>query len=127
MKKAHARALKASGVAAFVLYDLRHTCLTRWARYLDPFTLKKLAGHESLTTTMKYIHLNESESDLRLTEALERLDEERGGHKIGHSVEGDSQGTSGDARKTLKERDLWRARRGSNPRPIDSKSIALSS
>src|SRR5947209_17327332 len=48
IKRQHLAALKESGVARFVPYDLRHTCLTRWARYLDPFTLKKLAGHESL-------------------------------------------------------------------------------
>lgn len=58
----------------FVIYDLRHTCLTRWARYLDPFTLKDLAGHESLETTMKYIHLNEQETAERLQEVRERLD-----------------------------------------------------
>ena len=41
--------------------------------YLDPFTLKKLAGHESLETTMKYVHLNEIDSELRLSEARERM------------------------------------------------------
>ncbi len=97
LKTLHRKAIKASGVAPFVLYELRHTCLTRWARYLDPFTLKKLAGHESLETTMKYIHLNESESAARLKNAREKLNQdaveefinlgmdERGGHSIGHS------------------------------------------
>src|SRR5271165_2345908 len=83
VKKAHLRAPKLSKVAPFVLYDLRHTCLTRWAQYLDAFTLKKLAGHESLSTTMKYVHLNERDSDLRLNEAREKIELERGGHKIG--------------------------------------------
>jgi len=63
LKKQHVAALKASGVKPFVIYDARHTCLTRWAKTMDPFTLKKLAGHESLETTMKYIHLNESDSE----------------------------------------------------------------
>ena len=73
IKKQHANALRTSGVSRFVPYDLRHTCLTRWAKYLDPFTLKKLAGHESLTTTMRYIHLNESETEGRLAYARLQL------------------------------------------------------
>ncbi len=87
IKKAHRRALKASQVAPFVVYDMRHTCLTRWAQYLDPFTLKKLAGHESLETTMKYIHLNERDSEAKLLEARERMAREqvgRGSHNPSH-------------------------------------------
>ncbi len=126
VKKAHTRALKASSVAPFVLYDLRHTCLTRWAQYLDPFTLKKLAGHESLSTTMKYVHLNERDSDLRLNEAREKIEVERGGHKIGHSPKIAPEAASDDTHMSKEEKDLWCARRGSNPRPNDSKSFALS-
>jgi integrase len=73
IKKAHLRALKASEVSPFVIYDLRHTCLTRWARYMDPFTLKKLAGHESLETTMRYVHLNERDSDAKLLDTRDKL------------------------------------------------------
>lgn len=91
IKKAHRRALKASKVTAFVPYDLRHTCLTRWAQYLDPFTLKKLAGHESLETTMKYIHLNERDSEAKLAEAREKMAREQQGvqgpHKSPHSAD----------------------------------------
>jgi integrase len=79
IKKHHWKAIKTSGVARFVPYDLRHTCLTRWAKYLDPFTLKRLAGHESLETTMKYIHLNEADSEARLREARKKIESERQG------------------------------------------------
>jgi integrase len=85
IKKAHRRALKASEVASFVVYDLRHTCLTRWARHMDPFTLKKLAGHESLDTTMRYIHLNERDSETRLLEAREKLAHEQDAVKTPHN------------------------------------------
>jgi len=78
LKKQHAKAITASGVAAFVPYDLRHTCLTRWARVMDPFTLKKLAGHTDLNTTMRYVHLNDD--DVRA--AMEKA---QAGHKIGHN------------------------------------------
>src|SRR6185369_227071 len=60
------------------LDSFRMTCdtpaFTRWAKYLDPFTLKILAGHESLETTMKYIHLNEADSETRLRDAREKIE-----------------------------------------------------
>jgi integrase len=68
----------AAKVAPFVPYDMRHTCLTRWAKVLDPFTLKRLAGHADLTTTMRYVHLNDD--DVRA--AMEKV---RHGHKSGHT------------------------------------------
>ena len=40
----------------FDLYSLRHTCLTRWAPHMDPWTLMRLAGHRDMATTMRYIH-----------------------------------------------------------------------
>jgi integrase len=61
LKKQHPKAITLSGVQSFVLYDLRHTCLTRWAKVMDPFTLKKLAGHSDLNTTMRYVHLNDAD------------------------------------------------------------------
>jgi hypothetical protein len=45
LKKQHVRAVKDSKVTAFVLYDLRHTCITRWAEHMYPYTLAYLAGH----------------------------------------------------------------------------------
>ena len=83
LKKRHAKALELSSVAPFVLYDLRHTCLTRWAKVMDPFTLKKLAGNTDLNTTMRYVHLNDDDVRKamekavaeRKTEHASRLDE----------------------------------------------------
>lgn len=80
LKKPHAKALKGSEVSAFVPYDLRHTCLTRWAKVMDPFTLKKLAGHTDLNTTMRYVHLNDD--DVRA--AMEKA---QSGHKNGHNAD----------------------------------------
>jgi integrase len=40
----------------FELYTLRHTCLTRWAPHMDPWTLTYLAGHSNLNTTKRYVH-----------------------------------------------------------------------
>jgi hypothetical protein len=51
---------------------------------MDPFTLKKLAGHTDLNTTMRYVHLNDA--DVRA--AMGRAEKAQGGHRIGHS--GDS-------------------------------------
>jgi integrase len=38
LKKQHARALTLSRVTPFVLYTLRHTCITRWAKHIDPYS-----------------------------------------------------------------------------------------
>jgi len=80
LKKQHAAALKTSGVAPFVLYTFRHTCITRWAKHMDPFTLHVLAGHTDMNTTKRYVH----PSDADILEAMEKV---RGGHKIGHNPE----------------------------------------
>ncbi len=87
LKKQHAAALKASGVAPFVLYTFRHTCITRWAKHMDPFTLHVLAGHTDMNTTKRYVH----PSDADILEAMEKV---RGGHRIGHNPESaNSEGT----------------------------------
>jgi integrase len=71
LKKQHQAALKASGVAPFVLYTFRHTCITRWAKYMDPFTLHVLAGHTDMNTTKRYVH----PSDEDIGEAMKRVDQ----------------------------------------------------
>ena len=80
LKKQHATAMAESRVVPFVLYTLRHTCITRWAKHLDPFTLHIVAGHTDMNTTKRYVH--PSDADIR--EAMEKV---QGGHKIGHSAE----------------------------------------
>jgi integrase len=56
LKKQHPKAYRLAKVAAFSLYTFRHTCLTRWAEYMDPFTLAYLAGHSDFSTTRRYVH-----------------------------------------------------------------------
>jgi integrase len=88
LRKQHRAALAASGVSPFVIYDLRHTCLTRWAKTMDPFTLMKRAGPADLNTTMPYVHLNDD--DVRA--AMEKAEAAKGGHKTGHSIENEGRG-----------------------------------
>jgi len=81
LKKQHAKACKLAKIDHVPLYTFRHTCLTRWAGILDPYTLAYLAGHSSFVTTRRYVHPN-------LTTAREAMDRARmaqRGHKIGHS------------------------------------------
>jgi integrase len=86
LKKQHTAALNASRVAPFVLYTFRHTCITRWAKHMDPFTLHVLAGHTDMNTTKRYVH--PSDADIR--EAMEKV---QGGHRNGHTPEiADSEG-----------------------------------
>jgi integrase len=83
----HAAALKESKVEPFVLYSLRHTCLTRWAESgMDAFSLKRLAGHANISTTMRYVHM----SDAITRKALERAWEVDRGHKNGHNEKPDN-------------------------------------
>jgi len=85
LKKQHAAAIKAAKLELFVIYSLRHTCLTRWAQSpdMDPFTLKKLAGHARIETTMRYVHMN----DVRSKNVLKKVWEAQGGHKSGRSAQ----------------------------------------
>lgn len=59
LKKAHRRAIKASGVAFFTPYSIRHTCITRWSRKVDAYTLHYLAGHTDWKTTARYVHIDD--------------------------------------------------------------------
>ena len=56
LKKQHAQACRESGVQPFHLYTLRHSCLSRWAPHMDPWTLAYLAGHRDMAITKRYIH-----------------------------------------------------------------------
>jgi integrase len=63
IKKPHVKACKGGKKKAdewtiepFPLYTLRHTCLTRWAPHMDPWTLAHLAGHRDMAITKRYIH-----------------------------------------------------------------------
>ena len=49
----------------FVIHSLRHTALTRFAASgkFDVFTLMRLAGHATLSTTEKYIHPSTTAAD----------------------------------------------------------------
>src|ERR1043166_6726308 len=64
-------------------YPFRHTCLTRWAEYMDPYTLAYLAGHSDFSTTRRYVH-PQAET---VRAAMERSRNARGGHNSGHNDE----------------------------------------
>jgi integrase len=83
LKKQHLRACRLSGVEPFALYVLRHTCLTRWARTMDPYTLAYLAGHRDFATTKRYVH-PQTETVLQ---AMERARIVQTGHTFGHTNE----------------------------------------
>jgi integrase len=94
LSKVHAKALKASGVLPFEIYTMRHTCLTRWGEYMDPWKLHKYAGHADFKTTQRYIHPR----DESMQDAMDRNRTARevriaqGGHTLGHTDEGEESG-----------------------------------
>ncbi len=87
VKKQHAKACRGNEargkwiVQPFPLYTLRHTCLTRWAPHMDPWTLHKLAGHRDMSITKRYIH----PQDATVREAIERARVAATGHTTGHT------------------------------------------
>jgi integrase len=94
LKKQHAKAVSEAtrilreetqdprrAFAGFELYTLRHTCLTRWAPHMDPWTLAYLAGHRDMNTTKRYVHPQEQ----TILVAMEKARAVRGGHSSGHT------------------------------------------
>jgi integrase len=85
LKKPHSKAYTIGNVASFLLYTFRHTCLTRWAAHMDPYTLGYLAGHSDFSTTKRYIHPQAQ----TVLAAMERARAAQGGHKTAHSADSD--------------------------------------
>ena len=68
---AHHRALKASQVEPFRLYDLRHTWATRAAECgIDPVTLAAMLGHSRIQMVLRYAH----PTQIHQTSAMERME-----------------------------------------------------
>jgi len=57
------------------LHTLRHTFLTEAGEYTDAFTLQYIAGHDTIKTTMRYVHPR-AES---VSRAFGRISEEEAG------------------------------------------------
>jgi integrase len=73
-------------------YTFRHTCLTRWAPFMDPWTLAYLAGHRDMSITKRYVHPQEYNTRAAIEKARLAL----GGHSSGHSPIWDAQSQLGD-------------------------------
>jgi integrase len=85
LKKPHAKAYTFAKIVSLPLYTFRHTCLTRWAAHMDPYTLGYLAGHSDFSTTKRYIHPQAQ----TVLAAMERARAAQGGHKTGHNADSD--------------------------------------
>jgi integrase len=94
LKKQHAKAIreatailrkqteqKEAEFEGFELYTLRHTCLTRWAPHMDPWTLAYLAGHRDMNITKRYVHPQEQ----TIRSAMDRAEVAKGGHTFRHT------------------------------------------
>lgn len=78
----HTKACTLGKLSHFPLYTFRHTCLTRWAPHMDPWTLAYLAGHSNMATTKRYVHPQLENTRL----AIERAREAQGRHSSGHTL-----------------------------------------
>jgi integrase len=62
----------------FVLYALRHTCLTRWGNSgMDAWTLARLAGHSNVKQSMTYVHTSDHALHAAINRASAGSDEFR--------------------------------------------------
>jgi integrase len=77
----HGKACKAAKVEHFPIYTFRHTCLTRWAPFMDPWTLAYLAGHRDMSITKRYVHPQEYSTRAAMEKARVALS----GHSSGHT------------------------------------------
>lgn len=81
LKKQHAKACQLAEIAGVPFYTFRHTCLTRWAAHMDPYSLAYFAGHSDFATTRRYVHPNLETG----RQAMERAQSAQGGHISGHT------------------------------------------
>lgn len=71
VNNAHDRAVKASGVAPFRLYDLRHTWATRALEAgIDLVTLAAMLGHSKINMVLRYAHPSQAHQQ-QATEKIE--------------------------------------------------------
>jgi integrase len=83
LQRQHGKACALAELEPFPLYTFRHTCLTRWAPHMDPWTLAYLAGHRDMSITKRYVHPQEHNTRA----AMEKARSAQGGHKSGHTAE----------------------------------------
>ena len=74
LRQAFEKSLERAGIGDFSFaHDLRHTFASRLAQAgVDPYTVQKLMGHKSFSTTQRYAH-HYTESLRRGISALEQL------------------------------------------------------
>jgi integrase len=78
----HAKARRLSKVEHFPIYTFRHTCLTRWAPFMDPWTLAYLAGHRDMSIAKRYGYPQEFSTRAAMEKARVALS----GHSSGHTL-----------------------------------------
>jgi integrase len=124
LKKQHAKACQLAGIEHIPFYTFRHTCLTRWAAHMDPYSLAYFAGHSDFGTTRRYVHPNLETG----REAMERARGVQSGHTFGHTCENGvpMRGAEKPANSVIFKGGKWYARADSNCRPLAPEASALS-
>jgi integrase len=115
LKKQHAKAIQEAtkilrkqtgrddvSFQGFELYTLRHTCLTRWAPHMDPWTLAYLAGHRDMNITKRYVHPQEQ----TIRAAMDRARGVGSGHTFGHTAQSLTPGKTAAGSQPLEGEEL---------------------
>lgn len=79
----HLAAVAASGVAPFVLYELRHPFLTRLGQSgCTPWEFAKIAGHANVAVSAHYVHVPDADTDA----AIERMSDSNNNQQVAHGA-----------------------------------------
>jgi integrase len=72
------KAIERAGIEDFRVHDFRHTCASRMVQ--NGLTIQETAmilGHKSISTTMRYAHLENSHVAMKMKQVIDTLNEER--------------------------------------------------
>jgi len=72
------KAIKRAGIEDFRVHDFRHTCASRMVQ--NGLTIQETAlilGHKSITTTMRYAHLENSHVAMKMKQVIDTYNEEQ--------------------------------------------------
>jgi integrase len=87
----HDAALIAADLSGVVIYDFRHTRITRWAKALPLPVVQRLAGHTSIVTTMRYVHISDTDvqtamrAEAQAEESRKQAQVDKGRHTNRHT------------------------------------------
>lgn len=71
------KAIKRANLEDVSIHTLRHTAASRWIQHgLSLFEVSQMLGHSDIKTTMRYAHLEQTDTSLKARDVLNKIHEE---------------------------------------------------